>query len=330
MEIATAPPVVGSDLQSVQELGEVLQDLTVNAASGPLPTANISKVEDLLSKVRGQGPDAGGKVDKAAAIASVPPQTVGADGRTRTYLVAGQSNCEIRSTGGFPGSCGNITASNGEIKMEELGSIVSDQTDAEVTITDDEYSFFGGNIARVASTSTFDPDFPYTALTGDANHIDGVISCGPVFLQQLLALTGGLTTSDGTELDGSNFAKAVMCDVCSRYADRDAQDAFFADATSKAFAQILNNIGPADISKPKDTNKVDIQDPWIVDEETVLGSLRDFDATGFISKDGTGTSELVIYLNETSWCKLDWHLDTSATIGSSTENDDGSTTYHVT
>ena len=46
--------------------------------------------------------------------------------------------------------------------------------------------------------------------SSDSGTVDGVLSVDPVFLQQLLKVTGSVTLTDGTVLTGDNAAQILL------------------------------------------------------------------------------------------------------------------------
>ena len=65
--------------------------------------------------------------------------------------------------------------------------------------------------------SVIDPDFErvgsiraHSYESRNGIHVDGVISLTPVIIQKILKYTGGVTLSDGTELNGDNATKVLQ------------------------------------------------------------------------------------------------------------------------
>jgi hypothetical protein len=169
----------------------------------------------------------------------------------------------------------------------------------------------------------------WQALVGD--HVDGTVAVDPVFLQSLLALTGGITTSDGTAVDGTNAASALLSDA---YWDMssDATDAFFSEVASRSFGQLTGNLGKVDMVAFLDTLNKSSEEgrvqAWMAnaDEEKAIVGLG---MSGNFASDET-KPVAGVYLNNQSFSKIEWYLKVENAVGPATKNADGTTSYQVT
>lgn len=73
-----------------------------------------------------------------------------------------------------------------------------------------------------------------------ASRWDGVIAIDPLFLQNMLAVTGGVTMPDGSVLDGTNTAQTLLNIVYAKMTP-EKKDRHFADAAQAAFNHITQN-----------------------------------------------------------------------------------------
>ena len=314
----------------------VIQDSAHTIAE--LPTAHIPQVQEVLGKIQGPIADASGLIDQIKPVLDLLPQMLGADGQTRTYLVIAQNNAELRATGGLPGSWGTITVDNGYLSMGEFTSILH-RDGLEVPITDDERAAIATNMntdpAQVNCTADFtrvgELSKEYWAQMGMGN-VDGVIAIDPVFLQRLLALTGGVSTSDGTAVDGSNAAKVLLSDTYWKFGnDGDAQDEYFASVASLAFEQVMNNLGNAEMTDLFDVIEQSGKDGrllvWMAnaDEQNLMVEM------GFSGRLATEPAKPVlgVYFNDDTYSKISWYAAAKTQIGEGTKNADGTTTYDV-
>lgn len=71
--------------------------------------------------------------------------------------------------------------------------------------------------------------------------VDGVIAIDPLFLQNMLAVTGGVAMPDGSTLDGTNTAQTLLHDVYARITPQET-DEYFAVAAQAAFDHITQNV----------------------------------------------------------------------------------------
>lgn len=304
-----------------------------------LPSAHIAQLDAAISKVRTKVDAAKATLDSAQAVLPYLPQMLGANGQSRTYLVVAQNNAELRASGGFPGSVGTLTVSDGVMRLGGFASLAGKEG-LSLGATDEEMGTFGSSIGSRADAATLTPNFPRTAtLLATAwqqiHHqaVDGVIGIDPVFLQRLLALTGPVTVADGTTLTGDNAAQELENSVYLRYGNQNAaEDAFFANAAATAFTSIMGNLGTAKAADLMDALGQSAADEhlqmWMAneDEENALVTIG---VSGGFSTDAT-KPVLGVYVNDVTWAKMAWYLDLRTTVGAAVRNADGSTTYDVT
>lgn len=304
-----------------------------------LPEAHIPQLAEVLDRVQGPAEQAQGLVGQANPFLDLLPQMLGADGQTRTYIVIAQNNSELRSTGGLPGAWGTVSVTDGAISMGEFRSILH-ADGLQVEATDEERAATMTNIDTDPAQVNCIPDFSrvgklakdYWAQAGYGD-VDGVIAVDPIFLQRLLALTGGVTAPDGTVVDGSNAAQEILSGTYWKYGDDpNAQDAYFASVAGLAFGQIMGNLGNADITDLIDVIGQSGADgrllAWMANEE----EQALMEAIGVSGALETDPSEPVlgIYLNDDTYSKISWYASCYTTVGEGVKNADGTTTYDVT
>lgn len=304
-----------------------------------LPEAHIPQLAEVLDRVQGPAEQAQGLVDQAKPFLDLLPQMLGADGQTRTYIVIAQNNSELRSTGGLPGAWGTVSVTDGAISMGEFRSILH-ADGLQVEATDEERAATMTNIDTDPAQVNCIPDFSrvgklakdYWAQAGYGD-VDGVIAVDPIFLQRLLALTGGVTAPDGTVVDGSNAAQEILSGTYWKYGDDpNAQDAYFASVAGLAFGQIMGNLGNADITDLIDVIGQSGADgrllAWMANEEeqALMGAIG---VSGALETDPS-EPVLGVYLNDDTYSKISWYASCYTTVGEGVKNADGTTTYDVT
>lgn len=305
-----------------------------------LPEAHIPQLADILTKIQEPLSKAQGAIDKMQPILDVLPQMLGADGQTRTYLVIAQNNAELRSTGGLPGSWGTLTVTNGKISMGDDFQTILHGDNFRVSATDDEISYICATIHTDPAQVNFTPDFTrvgelsreYWEQAGYGT-VDGVIAIDPVFLQSLLALTGGFEAPDGTTVDGTNAATVLLSDTYWKFGnDGDAQDAYFSSVAALAFQNVMDNLGNADmkdlwkaVEQAGDQGRLQV---WMAsgDEESVMGTLG---LSGALASDPSAPV-LGVYLDDDTISKISWYTSAKTDLGEGAKNADGTTTYNVT
>lgn len=323
-----AAPAVQSANQKVQAVG---------------PT-NISEVSDLVDKAKGGFSALAGAVDTAKGVAPVLPQMLGADGQTRNYLVVAENNVEIRANGGYGGSQGVISVTDGKLEIGDFQPKMSLGIENALPVTEEEEVLFNQATHEMGSDSgdaLFTPDFPRAAgflsqmwEIKYGQHVDGVLALDPVFLQYLLGVVGGVELPDGSSIDGTNAARVLMHDVYWNY-DPSTQDAIFAAAAGAAFDKVLGGLGDADLQQLMAAVQKGCEEgrfiAWMEnpDEENVIKGLGLAAALPDAS-DTSAAPVAGVFVNNIRGSKLDWFLNKDVTVGTGKRNSDGSWSYPVT
>lgn len=309
---------------------------------------HISQVTELVDKAKDGFATLNGAVDAAEKVAPILPQMLGANGQTRHYLVLAMSNVEIRACGGFPGSRGVMSVTDGKLELGDFVKVdMMKEPLSPLPITDEEANLFttgwgltGFNtLGYTMGDVTMTPDYPRAAqLASDmqkaivGDDIDGVFAVDPVFLQYMLGVVGGTQLPDGTVVDGSNAAKVLLHDIYWNYPVEE-QDAIFAAVAGSAFNKIVDELGSSDITKIAAAIEKGASEGRILmysrndDEEKAAKALG---ISGALQTDTSEAPILGVYVNNYSYSKMDWFLDKRVSIDFSVENADGSTTYRVT
>ncbi|MFR3925441.1 MAG: DUF4012 domain-containing protein, partial [Collinsella sp.] len=217
---------------------------------------HIAQVTELVDKAKDGFAVLDGAVDAAEKVAPVLPQMLGANGQTRNYLVYAMNNVEIRACGGFGGSQGLSSVTDGQMSIGDFVPRIGLSEDEAVESVDEEdEALFGDHSNLYNSGNTYSPDWPRNSQRVAAlwksqygQDVDGVVGIDPVFLQYLLGLVGNVSLPDGTVVDGTNAAKVLMHDVYWNYPVEES-DGIFASVASAAFDKILGGIGDVDVTK---------------------------------------------------------------------------------
>lgn len=346
------------DVATLQGLGETLataapqmQATTDLVDSGAKP-GRIGAVNNALSQARGAIDQVNTLVQGVGAIGPHANQILGGDGQTRHYVVVAMGNSEIRAAGGFAGSYGLLTITNGKIELGDFESIQSHGEFNGVVATPDEVNYLGPAIGQMApdgvpGDATFNPNFPRTCqfIIGNWNKVykpdytvDGVIAADPQFVQDMLAITGGVTTSDGATVDGTNAAKYLLSDVYWTWPnDGKKQDSAFSEVANLAFDKVIHGMSGSNLLQLGTTVGSSIRardlNVWFADDDTEL-SLVGMGLANIID-DGTTGGSLVnpllgIYYHDLTYGKIEWYLNAQTLIGQARQNPDGTKTYTVT
>lgn len=279
----------------------------------------------------------GDAIHNASAFVQLAPKMLAMDGQPRTYLILAQTNAELRPSGGMPGSWGTMTVTNGKVEMHEFvsGSSIPRADTPVVTLTAEERSLFTDKLGRVSQDANFTPDFPRTGEIAKAlweqnqqTTIDGVIALDPVFLQSMLAVTGGVTLDDDQVLDGTNTVRFLLSDVYAQQSVAD-QDAYFSMAASAAFEHIMQSMqNPASyitaICDSVDNGHLLLWSAHM-DEQNLI------DTTAISGGLVTDSSEpqVGVYFSDVTQSKMDWYLDRDVSVEYQKDAANGAKQYTV-
>ena len=120
-----------------------------------------------------------------------------------------------------------------------------------VDLTAEERLLFTDKLGKDIRDVNFTPDFPRTGEIVSAMWarqygvaVDGVIAIDPLFLQNMLAVTGGVAMPDGSTLDGTNTAQTLLHDVyCLLYTSTLRDVAEEAGVSLKTASNVINHSG---------------------------------------------------------------------------------------
>lgn len=334
-------------LDAVQDAAPSMQKCADVAES--LPEMHIEQLKSVVDPAKEKLTIINATFQKAAALAPVAGPVLGANGN-RTYLIVAQNSAELRSSGGFPGSMGTLEIRDGEIILNDFSKVydvLTDTNPSSVSITDEEYALFGAAGMDCPRDAGIDPDFTRVASIWAASyeernvaHLDGVISITPSVVQDILAIVGPVTLSDGTELTGSNATKVLQSDIYWKYlaegADPDGTggavtDALFAQAAHETFNKLFSNLNADTLIKFASCMAKDMEDRtvmfWLTDEgeQAILASL---DCSGALNDDPM-RPELGVFFSLWVGSKMGWYVDIDNQVLESKKNADGSYTYKM-
>jgi hypothetical protein len=321
-------PVIESNNTAIQGIGETHIDKV---------TEKVDKAKTLMSRIT--------RISSVAGeLSTMMPSMLGADGEPATYLIMAKNNSELNAGGGLNGSVGLMTVNNGQISLGDFSSPADLKDAAEggytaPTITDEEIQLFGNRIIYEPRDVGYTPDFARTgenlATIWAGNGLgsaDGIIALDPIFLQDMLALTGGFTLSDGSTVDGTNAATILLHDVYWNITDSTLQDEYFRAVAAASAKQIFSNFGNANMKDLLTTVEDDIDagnvTVWFADDSQEQLAVE-LGWAGTFSQDTT-RPELGVYASDNSTSKLSWYLSINTQVGEATTNADGTKSYVCT
>lgn len=335
------------NLSALQAVADSLSDSSkvfksANKKVQSIGDTHIAQVTELVDKAKDGFAVLDGAVDAAEKVAPVLPQMLGANGQTRNYLVYAMNNVEIRACGGFGGSQGLISVTDGQMSIGDFVPRIGLSEDEAVESVDEEdEALFGDHSNLCNSGNTYSPDWPRNSQRVAAlwksqygQDVDGVVGIDPVFLQYLLGLVGNVSLPDGTVVDGTNAAKVLMHDVYWNYPVEES-DGIFASVASAAFDKILGGIGDVDVTKLVGAFERGAEEGRLIawmrndDEQNAIKEMG-IDASLPDPDDPSADPVAGVYFNNLSFSKLDWYLNADTQIGQGVKNGDGTCSYRIT
>lgn len=276
---------------------------------------------------------------------SMLKSALGADS-DRLYLIAAQNSAEIRASGGFPGSMGTLTITNGVIKVNEFDrvyDVIASFTPYDAGITPVETKLFHSGLSTPRDAD-FCPDFErvgYIFARGyearNESTVDGVISMTPVIVQRLLNAIGSqVVLFDETVLDGTNATRILQSELYKKYFNgqyitiaREITDELFADAAMKTLDLVTDHVSGEDLMAYLEVVKESVEDRTLMlwaKDEAQENIIRKLGMSGGLNSDPE-KPQAGVYYNCVMASKLGWYLEVETEIGKGTKNEDGSVTY---
>lgn len=336
-------------LSAIEDAAPAMQSCTERLDA--LPDMNIAQLQSIVAPAKEKLDGVNDAFQAAAGIAPIAADLLGANG-DRTYLLAAQNSAELRASGGFPGSVGTLTISNGHISLGDFTTVydmLNEDTSSSITITDEEKTLFYG-CTRYSWDNSYNPDFSrvgqiwVTSYNERHNaHIDGVVSISPSIVQKLLSsLKTTVTLADGTELNGSNATKVLEHDLYWKYLSEEATvsgsagaeitDALFSQAAGLTFDRILNDFDSNTLTALSGVLVEGMGDRevmvWMSDGSE-QAAMEGIGATGALDAAAQQEPTLGVFSNIWLASKLGWWLGIDTKVGSAQASADGSRTYHV-
>lgn len=186
-------------------------------------TGLVSQIKDAVAPLQEQLPTIEKVMDAAVPFAEVIPQVLGYP-EEKNYLFMLQNNSELRPTGGFIGTYGELIVRDGDIASFVTDNIYNlDNPGRELFHEDPPWPLtkYLGSKDWLARDSNWSPDFLesaqkfeqfYTAEGGDLQNIDGVIAVTPTFIASLLDVTGPIT-AQGISFTKENLVETLQYQV---------------------------------------------------------------------------------------------------------------------
>lgn len=288
-------------------------------------TPHIAQIADALKTVETYCEKLDSMVHSLNSIVQVLPSMLGTESHAndapRNYLILAQTNAEARPSGGLTGSLGLATVQGGHVSLQPFvsDSEIQNADEPVVDLTAEERLLFTDKLGKDIRDVNFTPDFPRTGEIVSAMWnrqygvaVDGVISIDPLFLQNMLAVTGGVAMPDGSTLDGANTAQTLLHDVYVRMTPQET-DEYFAVAAQAAFDHIMQNAGNFKsyvkaLSTSVEQGHVMV---WSAHEDE-QNLIADSAISGKLITEGA-KPQVGVYISDETESKMDWYLHREVT-----------------
>ena len=285
----------------------------------------IRQVADAIDAAKASCAKLGNTVHGMSALAQLLPGMLGTDSHAndapRNYLILAQTNAEARPSGGLTGSLGVITVQGGHLSLQPFVSDMEIPNTGEpvVELTAEERLLFTDKLGTDIRDVNFTPDFPRTGEIVRAMwakqygvQVDGVIAIDPLFLQNMLAVTGGVTMPDGSVLDGETTAQTLLNTVYAKMTPEET-DKYFADAAQAAFNHITQNADnpKAYIGALSQSVKQGHLLVWSAHEDE-QDLIAEYDISGRLVTEGA-KPQVGVYISDETQSKMDWYLHREVT-----------------
>ena len=333
VDIAAIGPKDGAiDLDAVRELAAPMSQAAVATEKVQIDLSAID-TSTLLSPVGsivGQLTDAVGSLwptlNRLDDLMPHLPTMLGADG-PRNYIVIVQNTAEARTTGGNPASLLMLTADQGRISITQQASstdFINGRGETILPVSESLTALYTDRVGRWIQDSTMIPDFDQTAALvraywqetyGDPG--TGVLSLDPTALGYILKATGPVDLVDGAQLTAANAVDTLLNGVYVKYpsesfADKAAQDAYFAAAAGGVFEKITS--GSADIvelaqaiGKASGEGRI----LYSSTDPTEAAAVEGTTLTGPLNDSNEKATDVGVFVNDTTEGKLDYYADMS-------------------
>lgn len=288
-------------------------------------TPHIAQIADALKTVETYCEKLDSMVHSLNSIVQVLPSMLGTESHAndapRNYLILAQTNAEARPSGGLTGSLGLATVQGGHVSLQPFvsDSEIQNADEPVVDLTAEERLLFTDKLGKDIRDVNFTPDFPRTGEIVSAMWnrqygvaVDGMISIDPLFLQNMLAVTGGVAMPDGSTLDGANTAQTLLHDVYVRMTPQET-DEYFAVAAQAAFDHIMQNAGNFKsyvkaLSTSVEQGHVMV---WSAHEDE-QNLIADSAISGKLITEGA-KPQVGVYISDETESKMDWYLHREVT-----------------
>lgn len=331
------------NLQPITQAGESFTKISdgMNAQAERLKTLPKSRIRKLDKISKSASDHFSSMADLANSMNSAVhflPQLMGSQG-PRTYIIVAQTPSETRSSGGLIGSLGSMTADNGKVVVNDFHPN-SEFIPLGAGSPEDARQIFSSPLSfsfDIRDLTAY-PDFSQSAQAINARwqqspyagKVDGVLMIDPVFIQEVIKISGDIQLSNGLTLTGDNTAQFFLNDIYKSF-PISQQDEVLSSVARQAMNNVFTKLDTRKLIALSKIIKPLAQQRHLYAYTFHAEEAANFQGAG-LAKDAPNNEEdpeVGIYLNQNNPSKLDWYLHRSTEITRTSCATSGKQTYHV-
>ncbi|MGC4153898.1 MAG: DUF4012 domain-containing protein [Propionicimonas sp.] len=315
-------PVLQGSKERVAGLNAEVQQIRGNPALISQVQSGIDQVADVLAL--------------ADPVLRIVPGMLGADGE-RNYLLVAQSNAETLALGGSAASQSLVRVAEGRIEIVKQADSLQYQSGvpADVEIDQSAIDLYNEYLINNVNTSVGRPDWPTAARVImalwhrdiDPAPVDGVISVDPLALARVMRATGPITI-DGNELTADNVVSFLLSEAYARYAPEVADEIFKQTALQVMDSLVGGDFEPAALLSAI-TESIDAGSLMFYSTDPEIQSMvSGWRLAGILPSTNLPATVIGVYFRDASLgSKIDYYLETEATVTSACTAPDGTVTF---
>ncbi|WP_168187012.1 DUF4012 domain-containing protein [Williamsia sp. 1138] len=184
--------------------------------------------------------------------AQLLPPMLGANGE-RNYFFGFQTPAESRPTGGLLGAYGVVSAENGRVNVDDLGTNAEIDAPANPVDLGEEYDYnykYSRPYTDIRN-SNISAHFPYAAQIWmnmwqqqSGTQLDGAVALDPVALSYLLDATGPVTLDSGQKVSGDDVTELTLSTSYQQFANNNtARKAYLQEIAQKSVSALTSMRG---------------------------------------------------------------------------------------
>ena len=232
------------------------------------------------------------------------------------WLVVAQNPAESRGTGGIVGAYAIITAINGRLGVEQVGTDNNlHSLNAPPIDLGPDFNALYGTDPGIWQNTTLSPDFPSDARIMVAlwqkqsgEQVDGVIAVDPFVLAAILKASGPIYPPGGVAVNSTNVVAESLSLAYQRFTNQAERKLYLANLFGLTLKRLLTSgVSPVslalDLRGPLAEKRILV---WSADKK-LESDIRSVGIAGSLATDGPGTYRVVVA--NTAGNKMDYYLE---------------------